>query len=49
VEVLFLESVALNLHLERTRLNYAMGPAIPVHQPISSARATGFSAPGHPA
>jgi putative oxidoreductase len=33
VEVLFIESVALNLHLERTRLNYATVLAIPCIRP----------------
>src|SRR5215218_7769132 len=36
VEVLFLESVALNLHLERTRLNYATVLGIPCIRPISA-------------
>jgi hypothetical protein len=41
VEVLFLESVTLNLHLERTRLNYRTVLSIPCIRPIS-ARGTCF-------
>jgi putative oxidoreductase len=40
VEVLFIESVALNLHLERTRLNYATVLAIPCIRPISAGGAS---------
>src|SRR5215204_7303215 len=47
VEVLFLESVALNLHLERTRLNYAMVLGIPRISPIPAREGTLFRS-SHP-
>src|SRR5215204_3250117 len=40
VEVVVLESVALNLHLERTRLNYAMVLGIPRIDPIPAGGGT---------